>query len=80
MFQGILVKKEASLPDGPMGYEVKNQCSRCRWLDRENPVTCHAFPGGIPTVILLGDVDHSVPYNEEGVSDDGLVFSPLEDI
>lgn len=80
MFKKILAQKEDPVgslpeqPDGPAGYEVKNQCFHCRWLNRENPLSCSAFPDGIPNIILLGEFDHTAPFDLEGVSDGGLTF------
>lgn len=34
------------------------QCQNCIFRDKKNPTLCAAFPGGIPTVILLNQFDH----------------------
>lgn len=80
MFHKILKAPElispAPVPDGPSGYIVDTLCPRCRWL-HESKTSCEAFPEGIPTVILIGVVDHTVPYSSGEIDDGGLVFDPI---
>ena len=63
---------------------TETQCDRCRHLrhlpDGRSLMTCAAYPGGIPSTILKGDVatrrppaDHRQPF--EG--DHGVRFEPL---
>ena len=54
-------------------------CATC-WWRREGGVTCDAFPEGIPTGILLGAVDHTARYDEDGVDDGGLTYTRNPDI
>lgn len=44
---------------------LKNSCYTCRWWNSAKPTVCEAFPNGIPLLILLGDLDHTVPYKDE---------------
>lgn len=52
-------------------------CLACRWLLRASsePITCRAYPQGIPEPIWLGG-DHRQPRGDE---DAGRVFSPAPD-
>lgn len=53
--------------------------SQCQTCAHRHPsmVTCEAFPGGIPLVILVGEFDHTNPYVERGeVLDQGLRYEP----
>ncbi len=56
------------------GYEVDSPCSSCGHQSPDNPVTCNAFPEGIPMVILLGKIKHENPF--EG--DNGLRWVPKD--
>ena len=75
MFKRIL-KNEGGEQDF-FAYEIKNQCSSCGHLNRENPTQCNAFPNGIPLGILMGVIDHRYPYHYEGLSDRGLRWVPM---
>jgi len=52
------------------GYiDISTQCLACKhW--RRKPITCRAFPKGIPMEILVGDFDHTKPFE----SDKGITF------
>lgn len=65
--------------DEAFGYPVDNLCFTCQHLNRENPVTCEAFPDGIPNVIIMGIYDHTQPYDVQGVSDQGITYDKLLD-
>lgn len=60
------------------GGVVENQCSVCARQNLANPTTCEAFPKGIPMLILMGVFDHTHPYDEGGVSDEGLRYEPRD--
>ena len=50
---------------------VSELCDRCEHLDLSHyPLTCTAFPDGIPEDILAGDVDHQKPVDGDG----GITF------
>lgn len=49
------------------------QCSECRHLHRDDPVTCEAFPNGIPTGILTGEHDHRESFD----GDNGIQFEEV---
>lgn len=52
------------------------QCPNCKNLNREDgPLTCRAFPDGIPELILTGRVDHSQPYP----GDNGILYDPIDE-
>jgi len=50
-------------------------CATCARFDREDRTreVCTAFPGGIPTAILEGQVDHKTPVP----GDCGLTYEPV---
>lgn len=56
-------------PNEPQ-FGVVGICGSCTHQG-ENPFTCDAFPDGIPTEILIGEVDHTTPYK----GDRGIQFS-----
>lgn len=64
-------------PYEPPGYVVDSQCWKCKHLHRDAPLTCEAFPHGIPLIILMGDWDHNYEFNEGGESDEGVTFSEI---
>ena len=48
-------------------------CYDCRWFhepkpseDDETPLSCAAYPDGIPHEIIVSDVDHNDPYPGDG--------------
>jgi hypothetical protein len=47
-------------------------CMGCRHLHKENRLTCDAYPGGIPLIILLNSLDHRFPAN----GDNGVRYEP----
>lgn len=71
-FKNILVNKgEINTVE-----ERKGQCSHCQRQNLHNPVTCEAFPQGIPLAIITGFYDHTVSYKEGDLDDHGLLFVP----
>ena len=44
---------------------ITNSCSTCRWWAPTSPTVCAAFEKGIPLPILLGYLDHTVPFGDE---------------
>jgi len=76
MFSDSVVTKQDTPEESP-GYVVDNLCWKCKHLNREDPLTCVAFPDGIPLIILMGDYDHTIEFNEGGLSDEGVTFSPI---
>ena len=57
------------------GVFTTTLCSQCEHLNRNTGVTCKAFPDGIPVAIMLMKWDHHYPFDFDGVSDGGVVFS-----
>lgn len=53
---------------------VMISCPFCIHLHQENRdlPTCDAFPGGIPSVIVFGEMHHTEPYP----GDNGIRFDP----
>ena len=41
-------------------------CLHYRSTNEEDVEICGAYPDGIPTAILVGDVDHRFPYEGDG--------------
>lgn len=49
--------------------QLRGICHACR--HRRSVWACDAFPDGIPTIILIGDFDHTEPFP----GDNGIQFS-----
>jgi hypothetical protein len=75
VLKGVKPKKD---PEDTLLSEQQT-CTGCVWRN-EDGVTCSAFPEGIPLPILLGAFDHHVHYEDELVTDDGLVFLSEKDL
>jgi len=56
-----------------IGVDISVQCLACKHLGK--PLTCKAFPKGIPKNILDGKVDHSEPIEDQ---DNDIVFEKRE--
>ena len=56
-----------------VGVDISVQCLACKHLGK--PLTCKAFPEGIPKEILDGKTDHSVPTEGQG---NDIVFEKRE--
>ena len=54
-------------------------CETCAYRHAENPVTCEAFPKGIPMIIMLAMFDHSYSYDVNGISDGGFIHKSKDD-
>ena len=53
----------------------KSQCNRCKYYLNSVPLTCPAFPKGIPKDILNGDRPHiKFMSNQQG----DYIFKPIE--
>jgi len=63
--------------DSDIGFISVNKgiCNRCQHRGHD-PMTCKAFPTGIPEEILRGDFDHHKPF--EGDKD--IQFEPTPSI
>lgn len=53
---------------------VTSQCQKCKHFDYEvkDKNACPAYPDGIPEEILLNEIEHNKPYNQ----DNDIVFEP----
>ena len=58
----VPVRQDGKLAD--MGVDMSVQCLACKHLGK--PLTCRAFPKGIPKKILDGKIDHSKPIPDQG--------------
>ena len=69
MFKNLLKKADNPYTEedkyGGHADTIENACYSCRWWHSEAPLVCEAFPEGIPMVILLGYLDHKVPFEDE---------------
>ena len=52
-----------------VGVDISVQCLACKHLGE--PLTCKAFPKGIPKKILDGKIDHTKPLPDQ---DNDIVF------
>ena len=59
------------------GQFIESSCDHCARKNPDRPLTCEAFPHGIPAPIWLGIWDHRLPYDFFGESDHGLTYSPM---
>lgn len=57
---------------GPLRDVQRVPCYRCVHAREIEPVTCAAFPDGIPEEILEGENDHTAPVP----GDHGVRFTP----
>lgn len=56
--------------------QISDLCLSCKRIRRPGvPVTCDAFPDGIPEEVLAGDFDHV----KEHPGDGGKQFAPIEE-
>ena len=53
------------------GTVTEPLCMKCKHRD-SNPLTCKAFPKGIPVKILTGELDH----HKAVAGDHGIQFEP----
>ena len=63
----VPIRQDGRIAD--MGVDMSVQCLACKHLGK--PLTCKAFPKGIPKKILNGKVDHSKPIPDQ---DNDIVF------
>jgi hypothetical protein len=84
MYSHVLKRQSIAKADNAGGqedfyaYELKNQCSTCGHLNRTEPTTCAAFPHGIPVGILMGKIDHTLPFMYGSLTDHGLQYVPMD--
>ena len=52
---------------------ISLSCDSC--IQYRGDDNCLAYPGGIPTAILLGEFDHTEPYP----GDHGIQFEPVKE-
>lgn len=45
---------------------IELKCKTCAHWSKKVPGRCLAYPDGIPLPILLGEVEHTVPYAGDG--------------
>lgn len=53
-------------PDFGNGFTITPQCINCIHFRQDAPLTCEAFPNGIPMVIFLNEFDHRRPWPGDG--------------
>lgn len=62
-------------PKSPYTYNGVSQCVKCKHKHprtKEGPLTCKAYPNGIPRDLFYNDMDHTKPYP----GDNGILFEP----
>jgi hypothetical protein len=67
----LTIKEEDLFAD--IGVILSIQCIECKHFGKK-PITCLAFPKGIPKKILDGKFNHVKPYK----GDHGIQFEPKE--
>lgn len=67
----VPIRQDGKIAD--MGVNISVQCLACKHLGK--PLTCEAFPKGIPKKILDGKVNHSTPIEGQ---DNDIVFEKRE--
>jgi hypothetical protein len=67
----FLARHEDLLAD--IGVSLSIQCLECKHFSKK-PITCGAFPKGIPKKILDGKFSHVKPYK----GDHGIQFEPKD--
>lgn len=56
---------------------IMPMCMACtRYNDDGFPMTCKAYPDGIPEEVLNSSIDHREPYDD----DQGIVFEQIPDM
>lgn len=66
------LSKKWLLQDGDLNFP---QCNKCKNYNRNKPVTCKAYPDGIPDEISGNIHDHKTPYP----GDNGIQFEQIEE-
>lgn len=58
---------------GDAQIDMSTQCLSCKHF-RNTPITCNAYPKGIPSKIITGNFDHTKPFK----GDNGIQFEKLK--